>query len=352
MIDRREFIGGGVAFGATAPAFARGRTEIGRVIDVGRPAGFSGAVLFARGGRTEVVQTFGYADWSARTPVTRATRFAFGSGSKWLTSVAVLKLVEAGRLGLDRPVTAYLPDFRRDTGERVTVRHLLSNTSGVPDLLARAMRDEPGLRTARYGAAAVVALFAGGDLAFQPGDKFDYAALNWVVVNAIVERVTGEPFPNAMRNLVFKPLGLGTLALASDGWAAVPGMARAYASVSPPVAKMAPVPAFVAASGNFVGTAHDAMRAAHGVFATGFLRPASRAALTEIRWPAEGYALGGRVRAIGGERWAWETGKVQGYRALIAQNLARDETIVVFNNTDTDQSVIATWAERIATAAR
>ena len=123
-------------------------------------------------------------------------------------------------------------------------------------------------------------------------------------------------------------------------------MAVAYRTTEP-VRRMDPVPAFVAASGNAVGTAEDAMRAAHGIFATRFLRADSRAQLTRVQWARESYALGGRVHMIGKERWAWEEGKVSGYRALVAQNLDRNETVVLFNNRDVEQSVLAGWCEDI-----
>ncbi len=69
-----------------------------------------------------------------------------------------------------------------------------------------------------------------------------------------------------------------------------------------------------------------------------------------IRWPEQEYALGGRVHSIDGDLWAWETGKVQGYRAHIAHRLGRSETIVIFNTTDIEQSEISSWVEAIARA--
>lgn len=347
MIDRRTFVGGGIALGTASPLFAR-KTDADRIAAL-VPAAFSGIVLRARLGRTVFVRSYGYADLTTRHPVRETTRFAFGSGSKWLTSVAVLKLVEAGTLDLDRPLIAYLPDLRADAAGLVTLRHLLSNTSGIPDLMSRALGKEPELRRSTATAATMVARFAGGDLAFPPGSSFDYAALNWAIVVAVIERVTGKPFATVMHDIVYAPLRLRTVVNANAGFAAVPDMAHAYRLGEPPVEKMTPVPAFVAASGNAVGTAQDAMRAAHGIFATAFLSAASRRTLTTVRWPAEEYALGGRIHALGGGHWAWEAGKVEGYRALVAQNLAQDETIVVFNNTDLPQATLATLVEGIAT---
>lgn len=352
MIDRRNFVAGGIALCAAGAARAAPQPDAKRraIEAIVLPTGFNGLLAYGRGGRIAHLRCAGLADVEAGVPVSAATQFKWGSATKWLTSVAVLRLVEQKRLSLDVPVRTYLPDFRRDTGERVLLRHLLSNTSGIPDLLSRQLGNEPELRTSTASAAAMVARFAGGDLAFAPGEGWDYAALNWVIIAALIERVTGQPFPDVVNRLVLQPLSMADNGLAQADQPSLPRLAAAYGSGLPPVRKMDPAPSFVGATGNAAGTVRDAMRAAHGIFHGHLLRPASRRELTTVRWPAQEYALGGRVRAIDGERWAWETGKAQGYRAHIAHRLSTSETIVVFNNTDMVQSEIANWVEAIARA--
>lgn len=290
------------------------------------------------------------ADSENDVAITPATQFKCGSASKWLSSAAVLRLVDQHRLSLGVPITTYLPDFRGDTGAQVTLLHLLSNTSGIPDLLTRQLAVEPELRRAAAIPAAIVARFAGGDLAFAPGTGWDYAALNWVIVAAIVERVTGRPFADAVASLVFRPLGMADTGFAQLGSAAMPRLAAAYANTAPPTRKMPAAPAFVAATGNVATTLADAVRAAQGIFDQRFLSAASRQALATVRWPEQDYALGGRVHLIDGERWGWETGKVGGYRAHVAHRIGRGETIVVFNTSDMDQQAIGHWIEAIARA--
>jgi D-alanyl-D-alanine carboxypeptidase len=143
---------------------------------------------------------------------------------------------------------------------------------------------------------------------------------------------------------------MSATAFAQADQPAMPNLAAAYGSAVPPVRKMAPNPPFIAASGNVASTVGDAMRSAHGIFHGPLLNAASRHELTTVRWHEEEYALGGRVHSIYGNRWAWEVGKVQGYRALIAHRLDRSETIVIFNTTDMSQSQISEWAEMIARA--
>lgn len=352
MIDRRTLLAIGAGLGAAGTLRAT-PVHSGKqaAIDAVRlPAGFNGALAYATNGRVEHVRFVGMADVEAGRPVGATTRFKWGSASKWLTSAAVLRLVERGRLSLESPIIAYLPDFRRDTGERVLVGHLLSNTSGIPDLLSRQLKVEPTLRFSDATAAAVVARFAGGDLLFEPGKGWDYAAINWAIVAALLQKVTGEPLPAVVSEQVLKPLGMKQTGFAQSDQPAVPELAAAYAAGLPPVRKMLPVPPFLAASGNAASTVADAVRAAHGIFDGHLLSRTSRQALVTVRWPEQDYALGGRVHSVDGSPWAWETGKVEGYRAHIAHSLRRSETVVVFDNTDLDQSTIGGWVEQVIRA--
>jgi CubicO group peptidase (beta-lactamase class C family) len=343
---------GGFAMGAARAAWARPPSNMkARAINMlPLPASFNGVLAYGTNGKVEHIRCAGKADVEAGKAVTPATRFKWGSASKWVTSVAVLRLAEQKRLSLDAPITTYLPSFRRDTGERVLMKHLLSNTSGIPDLMSRQLGKEPALRTSTAASADIVERFGGGDLAFEPGQGWDYAALNWVILEAVLEKLTGEALPRLVERLVFRPLAMSGAGFAQVGQPAMPQLAAAYTGAVPPVRKMDPVPPFVAASGNVAGTVRDAVRAADGIFHGTLLRPASRRALTTVRWPAQEYALGGRVHPIDGDFWAWETGKVQGYRAHIAHRFGRSETIVIFNTTDMDQSAISDWVETIARA--
>ncbi|WP_082451473.1 serine hydrolase domain-containing protein [Sphingomonas sp. Leaf30] len=352
MIDRRMLMASGLAFGATnalamKPSSAAKRAAI-EAIQL--PPSFNGSFAYARGGKIEHARYVGMADVEAGKAILPDTQFKWGSASKWLTSVTVLRFVEQKRLSLDAPVTAYLPEFRHDTGEQVLLKHVLSNTSGIPDLLSRQLGKEPALRTSTASAAAILSRFGGGDLSFVPGKGWDYAAINWVIVAAILERLTGKSFPEVVARQTLRPLGMSATGFAQSGQPPMPKLAAAYGSASPPVRKMDPIPPFVAASGNAAGTVRDAVRAAHGIFHGSLLSAASRRELTTIRWPEQEYALGGRVHPIDGTLWAWETGKVQGYRAHIAHRLDQSETIVIFNTTDLAQSQLGTWVEAIARA--
>jgi D-alanyl-D-alanine carboxypeptidase len=342
-------LGGVVVCGMASPLLGRERGGALRTqVDAfARANAFSGVVATARRGRIDFSAVYGMADIETAVPMTLGTRFRIGSVSKRLTSVAVLRLVERGQLDLDAPVTRYLPDFPRGMGARVTLRRMLSNTSGVPDGINAALKDTPLLRTSTAGSAEMLRRYAvDGPLAFEPGTQFDYNVINWVIVHAVIERVTGMPFARALETLVFAPLGMRDAVLVDTVTSSVPHLAAAYNADGK--RRMDPVPPFAGASGNVCLTAADAARAAHGIYSTGLLSARSRTALMTIEFAPEDYALGGRVRMMAGRRWSWDTGKVQGYRTMLSHDLAGDRTIVILNSTDMDQGVIAKQTQAMA----
>jgi len=301
---------------------------------------FFGVVATASGGRIEGAAAFGKADIEAGSDATPATPYCIGSISKWLTSLTALRLSDAGKLDIDAPLSALLPGYRKDTGDQVRLTHLLSNTSGIPDGFGPRMKADATLWTQSFTTQEAVAAFCSGDLAFAPGSKFEYLFTNWVLVKAIIEAATGEDFIAATRRVTLAPLGLNATApiFAYDGPNAV---APAYASIDPPARKMKPYRPYTLASGGYVSTVGDLVAAAHGVYGGGFLSPAALTRLSAVLAPEEHYALGGRVRdvTIGGKRvrFAWETGRVDGYRSVLAHDIEAGRSIVVLNNTDLSQ---------------
>ncbi|NJM53968.1 MAG: beta-lactamase family protein, partial [Blastocatellia bacterium] len=101
----------------------------------------------------------------------------------------------------------YLPDYRKDTGEKVTIHQLLNHTSGIPsytsrvDFFVEVSRDP-------YGVTDFVKKFASGDLEFEPGAKFSYNNSGYFLLGAIIEKVTGKSYETVLTERIFKPLGM------------------------------------------------------------------------------------------------------------------------------------------------
>ncbi|NRQ40673.1 beta-lactamase family protein [Nonomuraea sp. NN258] len=236
---------------------------------------------------TRVVHAAGYGRTAAGDPVTADTPMAVASVSKSFTALAVMQLVERGRVELDRPVRTYLPEFTMadPRAAAITVRQLLDQTSGMADSAFRE-KSLPQPSTLR---GAVARLKTAG-LAAAPGTVHRYHNTNYQVAARLVEVVAGRPFADHLRASVFEPLGMRH-STTIDTDRDLPASARGHLyalGLSVPL----PEPAgFGNGSGGVLSTASDLARwliAQH----RGVLSPAG---MREMRTPSrldDSYALG------------------------------------------------------------
>lgn len=148
-----------------APVLAASAEEV-RIDAIVQEFGFNGVILMGRGGRSAFQKAYGVADVVSGRAASIKDRYAIASVSKWLTVVAILQLVEQGRLALDAPINTWLPDYRADSGSRVSLRHLLTNTSGIPNQFNAAVAADPSLSRSTLSAAEAVMRFCSGDPIF------------------------------------------------------------------------------------------------------------------------------------------------------------------------------------------
>ena len=315
---------------------------------------FDGVILVGRGHDVRMRRAYGPEDAERGIAATPTTRYQAGSFSKWLASVVVLRLVDQGRLSLDKPVSTWLPDYAN--GDRVTLHHLLSHTSGVPNDLAAALKANGTMAAfAGIDAPTAVRRFASSPLAFAPGERFDYSHSNWLVVQAVIERVTGHPYAQVAREQVLQPLRLRDSGVSVGDFYGIPHAARGYDALHPQAkpastAMLSPVPEFLGPVGGLYGTADDLLRLLDGVYDGDLLSPSSREALWRVNVPEQDYAYGGRVRTrrIDGRehRLSWNNNSNGPYKSLIVR--ADDgRSVVLLNNSRIDGAALTRIAEAL-----
>lgn len=167
---------------------------------------FSGAVLLAKDGRPVFKTARGLASKAYNVPNRVDTKFNVASVGKMFTAVAVAQLIERGKLSLADTVGKLLPDYpNRQVAERVTVHHLLSHSSGLGDMHGAKYVCRKGvLREVRD----YLPLFADEPLALEPGAKMQYSNAGYILLGAIIEKVTGENYFDYVRRHVFAPSGM------------------------------------------------------------------------------------------------------------------------------------------------
>jgi CubicO group peptidase (beta-lactamase class C family) len=166
----------------------------------------NGGVLVLRDGEPLIMKTMGFADVAAKEAITPQSSFRLASVSKQFTAAGVLVLVAQEKLSLDTPLDTIIPELKFPG---VTVRHLLNQTSGIPDVymdLAQQYRDAFG---EHLEVSEVVALLAKHPPQLrEPGAAFSYSNTNYVLAAAVIERVSGQSFEAFMQEQLFTPLGM------------------------------------------------------------------------------------------------------------------------------------------------
>jgi CubicO group peptidase (beta-lactamase class C family) len=190
---------------------------------------FSGAVVIARDGKPVLAQAYGYADREKKIPNTLDTPFLLGSMSKLFTGLAIGQLVEQGKLGYDDPLAKFLPDFPDpESAKKIRIKHLLSHTSGLGS--GSSSLFNPDSIDRQTTVKAMVDAFERKPPAFDPGTKWAYSNMGFVLLGRIIETVAGQDYYDYMQKHVFAPAGAASASfplLPKDGVAVVP-MAYPY----------------------------------------------------------------------------------------------------------------------------
>jgi CubicO group peptidase (beta-lactamase class C family) len=289
------------------------------------------AVAVVRGNDLLVAKGYGEANLELRAPVSRETIFQSGSIGKQFTAVAVMMEVEAGRLALDQSVTSYFKDAP-STWRPITVRHLLTHTSGLPsyssqDIEQRRDYSEDEFLKAVYGLP----------LEFEPGTRWSYSNSGYAVLGFLIHKVSGRFYGDILHDRVFVPLGMKSARIISEE-DIVPNRAAGYRLVGGQIKNqewIAPT-LNTTADGSLYLCIDDYLAWDRGLRAHALLTPASWA---EIYRPAVlksgrtvPYGFGWSVEESRGHPWWHHNGGAQGFATSISRYLADDLTIVVLTN--------------------
>ena len=167
--------------------------------------GLPGAqIAVAIDGEIRWSENFGFADLEKGETVKKNTLFRIASVSKMFTAAAVGKLVEAGKLDLDKPVIDYLPDLPEHYS-KITTRHLVSHQSGIRHYYG-ADRSEKTIHFDDVNDA--LDLFVNAPLLFEPGTDCFYSSYSWLLISAVIQQVSGKPFLEFMQEEIWQPVGL------------------------------------------------------------------------------------------------------------------------------------------------
>ena len=319
-------------------------TAAARVTTIAKAAHLSGEIALTDRTGPTIDRTLGLADPGKQQSHRRGARWLWASVTKQVTAVLVMQQVESGTLSLDGTIRHYLPAFAGANGDTITLRQLLQHLSGLPnpDDTAAGAGDVPIFYTETGAGIADTPRatgFCSATPKAAPGAGFAYNNCDYLVLGAILERVTGKPYAQLVADRIAKPLGLRSLRIARDGALRGGGAATGYTAGGKPYPAVNV--ATFGAAGALTGTARDLVAFDRALAAGRLLGPESRA----IWWKADpkvGYeALGvwsfparlaGCVQPVTLIERRGDVGGIQ-VRNVIAPNFGR--SVAVFVNDDT-----------------
>lgn len=193
----------------TSQIFSQDKTQaiddlVNKYYDYGQ---FNGSIMVSENGKVILSKGYGFAEMEWKIQNTPDTKFRLASVSKQFTAMLIMQLVEKGQISLDGKISDYLPYYRKDIGEIVTIQQLLTHTSGIfnytndPKVMQTKVRDQMSVQE-------LVEELCSRELDFEPGTKYNYSNSGYVILGAIIEEVTGKKYEDVLQDNIFIPLNM------------------------------------------------------------------------------------------------------------------------------------------------
>jgi len=295
----------------------------------------SASIAIVKAGQIVYVKAYGDARLEPKTPATPQMRYSIGSISKQFTAAAILLLQEQGKLSLDDKVSKYVPDLTR--GNEVTIRQLLSHTSGYSDYWPQDYV-MPGMLKPT-NAQQIMDEWAKKPLDFDPGTKWQYSNTNYVIAGVIVEKVARMPLLQFLEQKAFTPLGIKSI-FDTDSGPLGPNDPQGYLRYA--LGPLRPAPkegkGWMFAAGELAMTAEDLAKWDVSVINQTVMKPASYREMQTDVLLKNGldthYGLGVDVNSQSGHRAISHGGEVSGFTATNTIFPDDRAAVVVLTNQD------------------
>ncbi|MFB9326226.1 serine hydrolase domain-containing protein [Paenibacillus aurantiacus] len=306
--------------------------------DYERRHGFAGTVSVSRHDEIIFSQSCGMANDERGILHSPSSMFRIGSITKSFTAASVLRLADQGQLSLDDAIGDYFPSQR--SGERITLGHLLSHTSGIVNYT-----DDPLMRewaSMTSTPEEIFDRFAIVELLSPPGSAFHYSNSNYVLLGMLIERISGQPYAQFLRSAVLAPLGMQDTQVETPGFMAENRLCGYELDASGAVI---PAPLFdptqAYAAGNLLSTAHDLRLWDRALRSDQFLAPDLASRMYKPALAQSPYGFGWFVQDTPFGRAVLHGGGITGYASMFLRFLDTGITVIVLSNVSRDVSELS-----------
>lgn len=298
-------------------------------------AGAGAAIMVMQGEEVIFSNAYGMANLEWDIPATPQTSYRLGSISKPITAIAVLQLVQAGRVDLDQPISTYLPDLQ-GAQRQPTIRQLLSHTSGLMDHFW--LPQIPTIMRNPITASGITDLMADTSLMYESGSRYTYSNFNYVLLGRLIEALDmqGRDFGAYVEQEIFAPQGMDNSHYDRQA-AIIPRRASGYDHNGETVANTLTAEVSMAyAAGALMSSVEDMARFTNALRTHAMLDQDTQ----DMAWTATilpdgsdiGYGLGFNVSTFMGEGIIWHTGSTNGFQTVWIHMPRLDRTISILAN--------------------
>lgn len=230
------------------------KAVVDSLLKVHTQEGFGITSLVSKNGIVEYENAFGYANVELGIQLSPDNKFQIGSITKQFTAVLILKLEEEGKLNVTDSIQKYIPEFP-NKGETITIEHLLTHTSGIPEYMDWEKNHEKW--NLYYKPNELISLIIDQPLDFKPGDNFEYCNSNYLLLGQIIERVMNNSFNNFLKSEIFDKVGM-TNSSADDHYTSTPNLASGYTRANDRIISAEfPHRSWAYSAGNIISTVGD-----------------------------------------------------------------------------------------------
>jgi D-alanyl-D-alanine carboxypeptidase len=295
---------------------------------------FSGVVLVAKRGKPIFAQAYGMADREHKSANTLQTRFSLASMNKMFTAVALMQQVQAGKVALDDPLGKYLTDYpNKDLAAKVTIGELLTNTAGTGDIWGPEFDKH---RLELHTVQDYIHLYGNRALRFEPGSRWEYSNYGFILIGAVIEKVSGESYGDYLREHVFEPAGMTSTGSGMEDQA-IPNQAVDYTKMGATHwIRNTDAPTGATPAGGGFSTGGDLLRFADALRQNKLLDAQHTKLMTTARvsnpFGSDAYGFG--VQTINGNQCFGHNGSGRGVNGDLEMCLNSKYAVVVLANID------------------
>lgn len=297
---------------------------------------FSGAALVASAGKIEYLYGAGFANRQNGTKLISKSKFRICSITKTFTAVLIMRLVEQGKIDLQSPISRYLPEYKGEGKDRITIDELLTYSSGLDN---NDQRDE-AIYAAQMSPDTLIDKYFSGKLVSEPGKKFSYKNADYVILGKIIEKLSGKPYALVLREQILEPLQMTNTDYLRNG-DIINGLANSYLFDKENGSFRNDDPFWIEnfyAAGAMYSTVEDLLKFDQAIFDYRILQKKTVEQMLVSR--PELYSVGygfwispvkfGAITARAADR----RGSISGNNATWIHLIDQNKTVIIFSNTD------------------